>query len=589
MRESRVSIVHKATRAVTELSLTGRIVFFIFVGLFIGSVLWMLYDINVAFLVTVPKPGGTLTDGVVGEPRFINPVLASSDPDRDISALVYSGLTRFDIQSQKLIPDLAQSWSVSPDGLTYTFILKNNITFQDGTPVTAADVVFTVQTIQNPDIRSPLAATWAGITVQEINQQTVQFILPAPYKPFIENTTLGILPKHLWQNVDPAQFPFSPLESNPIGSGPYRISAISKDKTGVPITYELSPFTHFTLGLGLLGKIDFRFYKTQDAVLSALETGEITTTSGISPADAPGLTADGFSLQSSPLPRVFGIFFNQSEKQGLADPAVRRALDVATDRQTLVTSVFGPFAKAIAGPVPALFLANAFGPGIASSSVPSASSTLADSLLDKAGWIRNTSGIREKKIAGASTTLAFSISTSDAPELVAVANALAGEWRRIGVDVSVKVFGDGLEDNVIRPRNYDALLFGQVVGRDFDLYPFWASTQAADPGLNIASYANPSADTLLVQMRTTASTTIEAADYQQFSALLTHDEPAIFIYEPDLISVVPPTLAGEAAGSVSAESERFSDAYQWYLQTERVWRIFTRTNESGQNRLADRI
>lgn len=567
MRDIRAHIITKITRAMASLSITGRIVLWTCIVIFVSATVWMLCDISLHFIVTVPERGGSLTLGSVGSPQLINPVLAISTTDKDMVTLIYSGLTRWDISQHKLIPDLADHWTISPDGTIYTFTLKKGLTFQDGTPITADDVVFTVHAIQNPQLQSPLAANWAGVTVKKIDRYTVQFILPAPYAPFIENTTVGILPAHLWQNLSVQEFVQSPLNSKPVGSGPYKIGSINQGSGGTPISYTLVPFRSFALGEPYISTVTVNFYQDTATALAAAASHQVNELDDIPDAQSHVLAGDGFSIDRFPLPRVFGVFFNQSQNVALTDPVVRQALTDATDHQAIVKAVFGGTANPLYGPVPTAFL------NMSAPATTSASTTLAATLLDKDGWILNTNGIREKKRVTGTTTLSFAISTDDTPELVAVANLLASQWRAIGADVAVKVFQSGFEDQVIQPRNYDALLFGQDVGRDFDLYPFWASSEIANPGLNIALYKNPTADILLDELRATTSPEIRQQAYVVFAHMLSRDVPAVFLYEPDLIDARQ-GIAGGAVGPIANENERLNDIYHWYVETQDVWKMF---------------
>ena len=186
----------------------------------------------------VPVYGGSHIEGVIGSPRFINPLLAISETDNDLTALVFGGLLRSE-QDGSLSPHLAESFEVSPDGLSYTFTLKENITFHDGMPITAEDVVFTVQSAKNPEIKSPQRANWEGVEVIALDEKTITFVLREPFGLFLENATLGVLPKHLWGDLRPEEFPFSDLNTNPVGAGLYRVATVKKSASGVPTEYRL--------------------------------------------------------------------------------------------------------------------------------------------------------------------------------------------------------------------------------------------------------------------------------------------------------------------------------------------------------------
>jgi peptide/nickel transport system substrate-binding protein len=536
----------------------------------------MLYKVDQSFLVSLPVAGGELREGILGQPRFINPLLAVTDSDKDLAALIYSGLMRYDA-SGRLIPDLAESYTVSPEGKVYTFTLKSNATFQDGTKVTADDVIFTISLIQNSDIQSVKYADWAGVKVQKIDDTHLKFILLSAYAPFIENTTLGILPKHVWQSASTGtDFPLSNYNIAPVGSGPYKIGSIKKDNDGSATSYTLVPFDKYALGTPYISSIVFHFFTNQMDLLEAYQAGTINMIYGISPDDATHLEELGAPVTGIPLPRVFGLFLNQSNNEALADLSVRQALDMSVNRSYIVNTVLQGFAQPLTEPVPSDFT------GITETATTSDLSfddalRSANALLDKNGWKLNANGIREKKLKSGTTTLTFSISTSDAPELKEIGAILKEEWQRIGAEVTVKVFEGGyLNQNVIKPRRYDALLFGQVVNRTNDLYPFWHSSQIADPGLNIALYSNSTADSLLSTMRGMGTAAERDEAYQKFQTILKKDLPAIFLYAPQLISLLPSDIHNLHVGPITTPSERFSNVYEWYINTDQRWKIFVK-------------
>ncbi len=548
----------------------------------------LIIDANAAVSVTVPARGSSLTEGEVGPARFINPLLTLSQPDEDLTELIYSGLTRAEPDGQ-IIPDLASSFQISQDGTTYTFTLRPDAKFQDGTPVTPDDVVFTIQEAQNPDIKSIHRADWDGVVVSTPDAHTIVFKLPHAYAPFIENTTLGVLPKHLWQNVNAEEFPFSPLNTHPIGGGPYKLLSVSTDSTGAATRYDLAPFDGYALGSPYLQRITFRFYPNDDAMMAAFNSGEIDAIAGIAPETLSDVKRTETGVVRTPLPRVFGVFFNQGHAPVLADASVRAALDAAIDKDAIVNSVLGGYGTVLDGPVPpgvsgaispATPTAFSLKPVLQTSSATSGAD-VARSILTKGGWVyASTTNSWTKKVPKSTSpsgklALAFSLATVDQPQLVATANQIADAWKAIGVTVDVRVYPlSDLNTNVIRPRSYDAILFGEVVGRSMDLFAFWHSSQRNDPGLNLALYTNSKADSLLTQARATIDKTARDNLYQQFAQIVAKDQPAIFLYAPDFLYLVPKTINEIQLGALTIPAERFLNIYQWYSDTQRVWSIF---------------
>jgi len=570
----------KIKKATTSFSPRERIVFFLLVFIFITSALGILGKVNKLLLIEIQAYGGILKEGVIGTPRFINPVLELSDADRDLTLLIYSGLLRATPEGV-LIPDLAEDYSISEDGLTYTFNLKKNLSWHDGQPLTSDDVVFTITKIQDNILKSPKRASWEGIEAKKIDDETIQFILKQEYAPFLENTTVGILPKHLWGDISALQFGFSRLNVWPIGSGPFKVKKIKEDSSGVPYYYELVSFKHFSLKKPYINEIQIKFYANEEDLLEAFEKGNIDAVNAIGAKKARGLTRQNVRVETYILPRVFGVFFNQNQNIIFADHSVRNALNYAIDRRQIIEKVLFGFATAIDGPLPPGSLG--FTPidpiNKGNGLVDNATTTSierAREILQKAGWkLNEETGIREKKSKERTQILQFSIATSDAEELKSTVRIIKNTWEALGARVELKIYNTGdLNQNIIRPRKYDALFFGEIIGRESDPFAFWHSSQMNDPGLNIALYANITTDKLLEVGRVIFDREKRVEIYKQFNEEVSRDIPAVFVYSPDFIYILPQTIKGSEAGTITIPSERFLDIHKWYIKTDKVWRIF---------------
>jgi peptide/nickel transport system substrate-binding protein len=553
----------------------GRALFLFFAALLIGSSVGLLYMLESRFLVDAPARGGMLTEGVIGSPRFINPVLAISDADRDLTALVYSGLLRASAEGGYL-SDLADHYEVSEDGRTYTFVLRKNATFHDGTPVTAEDVVFTVTKAQDSALKSPLRANWDGITAEVVDAQTVRFTLRTAYAPFIENLTLGILPKSRWSEVSDEEFPFSDLNAEPVGSGPYRVAGIDRSSSGIASAYTLKSFGGYALGEPYLDTLVLRFYQNEQDLIDALGGGGVDSASGISPANLSGISSG--NIRTSPLNRVFGVFFNQNQSAVLRDPVVRRALDSAINRSALVEQVLDGYGTPLHEPIPPTLMDTPLPESTPTTDLAAAARTA----LIQAGWVLGEDGILQKTTgtgnARQTVRLEFDLATANVPELRAAAEYLRAAWGAVGAHVNVQIFEAGdLAQNVIRPRKYDALLFGEVVGRELDLFAFWHSSQRNDPGLNIAGYTNSNADKALADLRTTGEDEKRQELIRSFLTELDKDLPAVFLYAPDFVYSIPNEIAGVELGFIETPSDRFLSVYRWHRETDRVWPIFSTT------------
>lgn len=530
-----------------------------------------LSQLSMSYTVQTPAFGGTFSEGIIGTPRFVNSVLAVTRADKDLSALIYDGLMHLGADGT-LVPNVAESVTVSEDGLTYNIILKQNVYFHDGEHLTARDVIFTVQRIQDPALNSPLRANFDSITVEEIGEYELNFILPEAYSPFIENLTFGIIPEHIWKDAGTDEFPFSQYNSEPIGSGPYKIAKIDRNTSGIPTTYTLTKNANYHKTVPKIETLEFHFYSTEEKLTEAFQQGTIESVVGIDAEHikAFSLASQTHHLERIPLPRTFALFINQNKSPALRDNAARHALNIAIDRETLIESILGGYGNALTSPIPL---------GLTDVSIPSSFEPSVDSARDvlrNGGWTLNAeTHIWEKKINDVMTPLQFSIATANNSTFEATAEFLRNTWTQMGAEVTVKQFEQSdLTQAVIRPRDYETLLFGTQLGRTLDYYSFWHSSQRNDPGLNVALYANITTDSILSEMRRSTDPNGRNEAIQKFVAEINTETPAIFLYAPELLYILPNRVNGATFKGVGESHERFSTISDWYIQTESIWPFF---------------
>ena len=557
-----------------------RVFFALIIILFVSTIV-LLQKINNSFMVTAPMAGGSISEGIIGAPRFVNPILALSDADRDLVSIIYSGLMRKSTNGS-LVPDLAEKYEMSKDGLTYTFTLKDKIYFHDGKPVTADDITFTIDEIKDPLVKSSLRGSWDGISVEKIDEKTVKFTLKQAYASFLENATLGIIPEHVWGD--------SPIELNdaninPIGSGPYQVSNVSKQSSGIIDSYSLSSFKKFALGKPYINKITLHFYPNENDLISALESGKIDQTSYLTPESAEILKEKNYRIESSVLPRVFGLFFNQNQAKIFTDKNIIKAIDLAIDKDKIVQEVLTSYGVVIDDPIPPNMIAYQ---KLNTEQNISHTENLqkAQDILSKDGWTKGADGFlqktttekvaKSKKTTTSTSSIEFSISTGNTPEIARSAELIRQDLEVLGIKVNIKTFEIGnLNQSVIRPRDYDALLFGQIINRESDLFAFWHSSQRIDPGLNVAMYTNAKVDKILEDAFVTIDEQAKIKKYAQFEDEIKKDTPAVFLYSPDFIYVVSKDLSGVSIDHIVSPSDRFLNSYLWYIEKDNVWRIFS--------------
>jgi peptide/nickel transport system substrate-binding protein len=572
-----VTLSQRLLSALSQLPRRWKHAFFLIAIVFVASTFVILNELNRRFLVEVPDNGGALVEGIIGRPRFINPVLAKSDADRDMTQLVFSGLLR-PTPEGALKPDLAESFTVSEDGLVYVFTLRNGLLWHDGEPLTSADVVFTIEKVQDKtlEIKSPRRASWDGVTVKALDERNIEFTLKQPYAPFLENATMGIIPKHIWEIVPNAEFDVSFYNIEPIGSGPYRVkNVLHEDSRGLPVAYELTSFRKYALGEPYITDLTIRFYGNNDELVAAFSDGKIGQIHTVDPSLAQDLEQSGAIVTRTELPRIFAMFFNQSANPALAMKEVRHALSVAVDRDRIVREVLSGYGKTVNGPLPYEVSTTSLRAVVPLSQETRISDAL--KILTDAGWkadeesgILKKTDTKTKKV----TQLSFSVAVSDVEELKQAAMRMKEEWERLGAAVELKVYEPStFTAEVLTPRAFDALFFGQVIGRIPDLYPYWHSSQRSAPGLNLAQYASRPVDKLLEDLRKTGDAEKRMKIMRDFDAEIARDIPAIFVYSPYFLYVRDKNVRGGRTGTITMESERFLDVTDWYIESDHIWKF----------------
>jgi peptide/nickel transport system substrate-binding protein len=516
-------------------------------------------------------------EGIVGTPRFVNPVLAINRADHDMVALIYSGLLKLNEQGN-LVNDIAESIEVSEDGKTYHVVIRKGVRFHDGQELTIRDFAYTITLIQNPDLKSPLRGNWDGVKIEEISEYEMNIVLEEAYAPFTENLLIGILPRELWDELPIEQVPFSQNNTEPIGTGPYKVTDVLRNKSGLINAYKLSAFESSNYNPNITTLV-FNFYQNEDELKIALSKKEIASTPSLSPEFFADIETDTYQIIQSPLPRTFAIYFNQNKSVALRDASARKALEAAIQTQALVDTVLQGNGIPTDSPVPFGFLEVDLPDSkqVALNTTVDAL-TIAQSILSEGGWRKNEADVYEKVIDNARVPLSVSLTTANTPLFDQTATYVSTIWKSLGVEVNISQFEQtDLVQTIIRPRDFEALLYGADIGRQVDLYPFWHSSQKNDPGLNIAQYTNITVDQLLEKTRTLQSPEDRKANIQSVEEIIKNDTPAIFLFVPTFGYVLDKSVTVTPFERLSNQSERFANISAWHIKSNNVWPIFSNT------------
>ncbi len=544
------SFLIKFKKTCFQLSLQKKVVAVISFSLLLIGLVLLLRNFYWKITAVQPEEGGILQFGLIGHPLYINPVLSSNnDCDQDISELIYDGLYAIDGKGN-LIPRLAEKTEVSPDRKTYTVFLKDDILWHDGVKFSADDVVYTVETIQDPAINSPFRLKWSGVTVEKIGSGIIRFHLSNSYEPFLQNLTFKIIPKHIWQDILTNNFPTTEYNLKPIGTGPYLFDNFEKTNEGYIIRYSLVGNKNYFQGVPKIDRLIFHFFNSYPEMKEAFFQGKINGFAPLLLEDADFFANKrNYQVQQLELPRYFAVFFNLNKKIFIKE--VREALDLAISRPDLIENVLNNQALGLTDPISPNFWANIDEDN--NYSPDKARSLLAKETTD-------------------SSPLHFTLTLPNDPQLVKVASFLKKSWEEIDVEIELQILPRSvLEKDIIPNRSYDALLFGEMIGQDPDLFSFWHSSQTASPGLNLSAYRNKELDKLIEETRQISDIKQREKNIIQIQKILQADKPALFLYNPFFLSVLPKQIKGNNIRIANLPQEQWEDIKDWYLYTQRYF------------------
>ena len=522
----------------------------------------------------IPTVGGEYTEGIpidsAGIPTTINPILSITRPiDKLISSVVFSSLFTYNNQGQ-LINDLIKDYNISEDGKKYTFHLKDNILWHDGESLTAEDVIFTINLLQDSNYNPVGTKEWNTEKIKAFNpdDKTIIFELSEPYAPFLNKLTFGILPKHLWTDVSSDKFSLVDLNLEPVGSGPFIFDSIKKNTTRDIVSYKLIRNKNYYNKPPYLEKLIFKFYQNQDALTEAYIQKEIT---GFGFSDYTKISQfknkNDTSVHAINIPQYFPVLLNQTESIPLANEKIRQALQYATDRDELIEKVFYGYAEKIYSPLIRPFIAKDFN---YDENLIKYSPEDAEKILDAAGWKKkDNSPFRQKD----NEELKIQLVTTEINDLLKTVNLLKEQWERVGIKTELIKSDNKLNirQKYLNPRKYESLLLGlEYSGNDPNLFFFWHSTGKKDPGLNFTLYDNEKVDKLLEESKQTIDLSEKNKIYVEISQQLLKDIPALFLYSPKYMYIINKKINGVDLQAVIKTTDRFNEITNWYTKTKRV-------------------
>ncbi len=542
------------------------IAWLLLVVLLIGGLVLQIRNLSHYYQKSQPTPGGIYTEGILGSFTNANPLYASSTVDVAVSHLVFAGLFKTDSHN-RLVGDLADRYDVDNRGIVYTVHLRPNLLWQDGRPLTSADVAFTYQVIQNPDAQSPLHDSWQNITIKALDPQTISFTLPTALGSFIYSLTTGIVPQHVLDGRPMTQLRSVPFNNaHPIGAGPFQWQNIEVVGT-TPETREerigLVPFVQYHDGAPKLSNFIIRAFHDEKRLVKSFQDDELTAMAGINAVPEALKTNKNVVEYDVPLTSAVFVFFKTSQEV-LQDVKVRRALVLAANTADVINGLGYPVIT-VRGPL--LSSQVGFDKSLAQ---PAQNISEASKLLDDAGWHQDNGGIRTK----AGKPLTFRLYSQNTSEYTYVTQVLQKQWRAVGVDIQVYLQDSSDMQSVLAFHNYDALLYGVALGIDPDEFAYWHSSQAdlrANNRLNFSEYRSNVADKSLEAGRSRSDASLRSVKYKPFLQAWRDDAPGLALYQPRFLYLTHGKIFGFEPTTMNADVDRYANIQNWMIKQTKVY------------------
>lgn len=519
----------------------------------IGVVMWQQDITASSYTAAIPAEGGVYSEGAVGALNNLNPILASSAAERSGSRLLFAQLLRYDDKGD-LVGELAQSWKSEEEGRAYLVSLRK-AEWQDGTAISADDVIFTFDMIKNADTRSPLYSSWRNIIVEKVNDSTVKFILPTPLASFVNSLTVGILPKHALAGVQPTELRTADFNIRPtVASGAFTFEDMNVIEPGVHHLLRLRANPAYVLGQPKLAGFHLHAYEDREVMTRAFRTHEVASLSDVDSNQLNQLGDPSTFVQVN-APLYNGTYaFLRNDSTVLKDVKVRQALQLATDQPAILRTLEHR-EQELTGPLlpGQLGYRNDFGQ-------PARDVGKAQGLLDSAGWARGPDGRRTKD----GQPLLLRLVTISSGDFPAVAELLMNQWQELGVTFDSQLMrAEDIQQSAIAPRGYDVLVYEIAIGRDSDVFAFWHSSQANAQGFNLSNYKSAKVDEALESARVRVDPALRDAKYRLFVQQWTADAAAIALYRPTLGYIENKNVVTFKSHPIVDQTDRYFDARYW--------------------------
>lgn len=494
-----------------------------------------------SYAVTTFTSGGTYTEATLGRVNSLNPLFATTDSEKTLSRLMFATLSAVDY-SGHIGLGLADSIKTDETGSVWTVNLRDGLTWSDGEPLTADDVIYTVKTIQSPLVASAYSSNLSGVSVEKASDSELIFTLPTPYANFSSALEFPILPAHVLQDVAPNLLLENNFSSTPVTSGAFSYNATqSIGSSGEKIVY-LNPNRKYYGGSPILDSFAVHAYLTKDNIIAALNSGVVTATAELLPTDADEITSSAIYEKQTALSSGVFAFLNTTSSI-FSNKSLRQAVQKGVDMRSL---------RAPLGDEPSL-------------DYPLLTSQLQMDINFPALPEYDPDAAKQT-IKEANVEQPLRLATIDSGYFPALAENLKFQLENLGFSVELNIMPANQDFlvSVIRPRNYDILIYEIELGSDSDLFAYYHSSQISENGLNLSNYSSPIVSDVILATRSTLDESVRQAKFESFLKSWVNDVPAIGIYQVNLSYFVNKNVRSFSEDSrLVTATDRFSDVSYW--------------------------
>lgn len=500
------------------------------------------------------KNPNTITVGFLADAKRLLPLLASDSASAEISGYIHNGLTKYD-KDIKIVGDLAESWEISDNGLQITFFLRKGVKWHDGVEFTSDDVIFTYQSVINPNVPTPYSSIYGPVKdIKAVDKYTIRVMYKEPYAPALESWGMGIIPKHAL-NVKDLTSP--EVNRNPIGTGPYKLKEWA---TGQKIVLEA--FDEYFEGRPNIDKFIARIIPDTSTMFLELKFGGIDFMSITPPQYKLQAQTDFFQkyFQKFRYPSFGYTYLGYNLLNPIfSDKTVRKAISYAINKKEIIAGVLMGYGVPCTGPFPPESWA--YNTNVKDYEY---NPQKALKLFSDAGWEKNRNGLLEKN----GTVFSFTVLVNQGNQArLMAAQIIKEQLKKVGIEMNIKVLEwQAMLHEFIDKKRFEAVIMGWALSRDPDIYDIWHSSKTKEGEFNFISYNNEEVDKLLIQGRQTFDIDKRKKIYHRIHEILAEEQPVTFLYVPDAL----PLLHKRFKGVEKAPIGIWYDFIHWNVPKNKV-------------------